>query len=177
MKAFLLLGLLFCVPARAAAPAFYFGEVIYVKEQSKEKSVALSLVKRVVLPEENRIVETVVEKRDGIAMEFETRLLRVGKTNSFELDMRGFPIKGMMNFVGEEWNWNGWSYDFLAQLPKGTQLIRGHGAIAANGHIVTSKTIEILEQGADVNRILRTEDLAPVSEAIYEAKRTELLSK
>lgn len=180
MKTLLLLSLLVCsLSARAAAPApaFYFGEVTYLNEQTKEKGTALSLVKRVVLPEQNRIVETVVEKRDGIATEFDTRLLRIGKTNSFELDLRGFPIKGVMNFVGEEWNWNGWNYDFLAQLPKGTQLIRGQGAIFPNGHIETTKTIEILVQGEDTTRIVRTENLAPVSEAAHTAKRAELLAR
>ena len=166
-------------PAAHAADstvAFYFGKVTYL-EEGKAPAYAVSLVKREVIPAENKIMETVVEKDDEKAEEYPTLLVRVGTTNSFELLIKDFPMKGVMNFSGPEWNWDAWTYDFVLTLPHVTQLIRGTGAITAANHVETSKVIEFLAPGKNPVRIKRTEDLEPVTEVFYGTKRAELLGK
>lgn len=123
-------------PALALETRYYYGDVKFFSIEGKLSGETVSLVKRVLDPEHNKIMETVLqpgEKPGQAAQEYVVEMVRetdnVFKTN-------GSPA-GYLKFFGKEWEWTSWDYSI--PLEGGASLL-GSGFLSGK-YLLTSKTL------------------------------------
>lgn len=158
------------VAASAETVSYYFGKVTLSSADGKTPyGNTYSLVKRTISPQNNTIVEAVMQppQVEGLpADEFITSLTRKGNSLDFDVSGQDKSFGGTITFSGEEWNWDGWTYSIA--FPNGG-TIQGEGRLTAYG-IQTRKILTSPE--APAMQIL--EDLAPITQEKYEEIKAKL---
>ncbi|MEO6392532.1 MAG: hypothetical protein ABIP75_11815 [Pyrinomonadaceae bacterium] len=130
---------------------------------------SVSLVKRTLMPAESKIIELVasIDAR-GPVKEY---------TTIFEIKGAAFTVKdqegtfaGSGELIGAAWDWSGWKYNVnMLGDNKGTLTAED---TFANGTLMVKKSFS----GPDGKmRVLFSEELKPISKAMYELLHAKLL--
>jgi hypothetical protein len=156
----------------SAAVGYYFGTVALVSPDGKTPyGKTVSLVKREIRPEENAIVESVIQpprKPTDNAREFIATMTRIAGTNEFEAADSGQTFSGRLSFEGRDWSLPRWTYDI--RLKEGGRIL-GTGWLESEG-IKTEKRF----LGPDGKpTISMKEDLRSISRDEYARRRREML--
>lgn len=150
--------------------SYYFGEATFLSADGKQVfGKTPSLVKRVIQPRFQRINETVLQpptNPEQLAQDIETSLVRIGKSNDFNVTDNGHTFSGVMRFTGTGWNLPTWTYDL--KLRSGGKMV-GKGSVGPEG-IKTEKVF----QGEHVTMI--REDLRPITAEEYARRHQEMLN-
>ena len=148
--------------------SYYFGDVEYLSADGKTVyRKTTSLVKRTINQTSQTIVEVVTQPDDkdpSKTVEYETTMGRVGKTNEFAVSDKSKNFSGSLVFAGTDWKWHEWVY--YIDLSTGGK-ISGKGQLDEKG-ITTHK--QVLNPDGSVS-VLVNENLAPISEEDYKAKK------
>jgi hypothetical protein len=157
----------------AARTEYYYGQVVYSSADGKiEYGKTFSLVKRLIDPVAERILETVLqpsEKPGGKPDEYVTELKRAGPTAVFNASDPGKTFTGTLAFSGgAAWAWTVWLYDL--KFTAGGSL-KGRGELS-QGAVKTEKIFTKPDGGA--TRI--TEDLKAISLRQYNAQYKKMLA-
>jgi len=147
----------------------FLGEVKTLSPSGQLLSTSLSLVRRVLRPAENRIVEIVETIEPGKPVrELTTTFTVDGSAFTMRDDDATFTGSGRL--VGEAWAWTGWSYDVEMTGPRKGR-VRGEDALDARG--LTARKSFATPDGTV--RVLFEETLQPVGKATYDILRAKLL--
>jgi hypothetical protein len=149
---------------------YYFGDVKhFAPDGAKVLWKTTSLVKRVLDPSQNTIMETVTQPPrapNSPAVEFTMIGTRVGNTNTFSVTAPDHSYSGAMTYSGPDWKWSHWSYDLTM---KTGEKIAGGGSVTGEGVKITKLW---LGPGGELTRLIQ-EDLKPISEAKYTRLKAE----
>lgn len=150
---------------------YYLGEVKMSSPTGQPYGSSLSLVKRTVMPAENKIVEIVTSiDPNGAAQEF-TTVIAVKNSNFTVKDNEG-TFDGTGAFIGTPWRWSRWKYSVnMIGERKGTLIAEDR---IINGAIVVKKSFYSPDKQL---RVMFAEDLRPVGKEVYEILHKKLLAK
>lgn len=150
--------------------AYYFGEAKIVSPTGQPFSSTLSLVKRVLKPAEDRIIEQVVFLDPRRPAEEHITILDV-KGSVLSIRDEGGSFTGEGQLQGKAWEWSGWKSSIKFTDGKGT--LKSEDTLTVNG--IQAKKWFYRPDGK-VSAVI-TEELKPISKEAYELLRSKLLQK
>lgn len=162
-------------PAPGPAPpeqvAYFLGEVKMSGPTGQPYGSSVSLVKRTVMPAENKIVEIVLSlDAKGMAQEY-TTVLAV-KDTKFTLKDEEKTFEGEGEYTGKPWAWTGWKYQ--------VNLIGERKGVLKAEDVLTETGIQVKKAYYSPDSQLRvnfSEDLKPISKEMYDLLHTKLAAK
>lgn len=150
---------------------YFLGEVRMSSPSGQPMGSSLSLVKRTLSPDENKIVELVVSIDPAkLTREF-TTIFEVQGTKFVMKDGEG-TFAGEGELSGKAWEWNGWKYEVDFTGPRKGRL-RGEDILGPDG-------IQVKKSFATPDGVVRVqfnEDLKPISKVTYEILRAKVLTE
>lgn len=120
---------------------FYYVALALGFCEGREVALEKSLVSRIFLPEEGKILEETInikrkEKyRDYFIIDFENN--SVPGENSFKLENEQGLYKGEGKLFGKPWNWHKWS--FVVELSGGHGEVRSENKMLDDGTVIVNK--------------------------------------
>lgn len=151
---------------------YYFGDVAIRSPDGKTSyGKTVSLVKRVIDPDKNQIIEFVLQPPrlpQQKPKEIKTTLTRLANSSEFSAEDDDRTFTGKMNFSGTEWSWDRWTYEI--ELKNGSRLT-GSGTIDSSG----LKTEKIFVQPDGTTSVLIKEDLKAIEQREYDRHRAEMI--
>lgn len=153
---------------QSASTTYYLGEVRMSLPSGQPAGTSVSLVKRTLLPADNRVVEVVATIDAAKPVREYTTVFDVTGARFRMKDEEG-TFTGEGEFSGSPWEWTGWKYDVVMSGQKGR--LQGDDVITPAG-LSVRKSFSTTD---GVVRMLFAEDLKPVSKAVYEVLRLRLL--
>ncbi|MEO8136758.1 MAG: hypothetical protein ABI831_22635 [Betaproteobacteria bacterium] len=170
-----LLGCSFCgvAAAQSAAPAqvaYYLGEVRMSSPAGQLLGASVSLVRRTLLPAENRVIEVVASIDPVKPVREYTTVFAVNGSRFAMKDEEG-TFTGEGEFSGKPWEWTGWKYE-VAFTGQSKGRLQGEDVVSATGLSVKKS----FSSADGVVRMLFTEELKPVTKAVYDVLRARLVA-
>ena len=163
-----------CYPQTSSPPqeqaAYYFGEAKITSPTGQPFGSTLSLVKRILKPAENRIIEQVVFLDPRRPAEEHITVLDV-KGSALSIKDEGGSFTGEGELQGKAWEWNSWKSNVKFTDGKGT--LKSEDTLTGNG--IQAKKWFYRPDGK-VSAVI-TEELKPISKEAYELLRSKLLQK
>jgi len=125
------------------------------------------LVKRIVQPAQNRILEIVHHPGER----FEAQLIRLEKSTTFAASDEGKSWTGFLEFSGKEWSWDSWSY-FV-------RMSDGSGSLIGKAKLMERTfTIEkFFHDAAGKKKARLFEELRSISENEYQDRLRKMQEK
>lgn len=150
---------------------YYLGEVKMSSPTGQPYGSTLSLVKRTMLPAENKIVEVVTSiDLKGPTQEY-TTVIAVTNSKFTVKDNEG-TFNGTGELIGTPWQWNSWKYS-VNMLRDRKGMLTAEDTLV-NGAIVVKKSFYSPDKQL---RVVFTEDLKPISREMYDILHAKLLVK
>jgi hypothetical protein len=163
-NAFLCLAVANADDKPAGETTYYFGESRMTTPDGKPIRTSLSLVKRVVNPNESRIEEHVLSITDKESKAFVAIMEVKGK--KFTMTERSNAFTGDGELVGEAWKWKEW---------KSTSKVVGGTVTSEDKLTDQGLTAKKSFAGADGKVVVQfAESLKPISQQTYEILYTRL---
>ncbi|MEO7761780.1 MAG: hypothetical protein ABIS68_07700 [Casimicrobiaceae bacterium] len=159
--------------AQQSAPvdqeSYLFGEVRTLTPDNRLLTTTLSLVRRVLKPSENRIVEIVETIEAGKPVREFTTVFEIAGAKFTIKDQEG-TFSGHGELVGKPWEWTGWNYEVEMLGPRKGRL-KGEDVLGPTGLSVRKSFIT----PDGTTRALFTEELRPIGKAAYDILRGKLV--
>lgn len=150
---------------------FYLGEVRMSSPTGQPYGVSLSLVKRTMVPAENKIIEVVMSIDPKDPPREYTTVIAV-KDSKFTVKDDEGTFEGNGQLVGTPWRWKSWSYS-VNMLGERKGTLSAEDTLVNNGIIVKKSFY-----GPDKKlRVVFAEDLKPISKEVYDILRAKLVGK
>ena len=150
---------------------YFLGEVRMSTPAGRLVATTLSLVRRAVTPDENRIVEVVASLDATKPTKEFTTVFAVQGSRFVMTDAEG-TFTGAGEFKGAPWEWSGWSYE--VEFTGATQgKLKGEDVLNADG--LTARKSFMTPDG--VVRAQFVEELKPITKAAYDILHSRLLPK
>jgi hypothetical protein len=157
-------------PASQEQAAYYFGEAKITSPTGQVFGTTLSVVKRILKPAENRIIEQVVFLDPRRPPEEHITVLDV-KGSKFTLRDDSGTFTGEGDLTGKAWEWSGWVSNIKFTDGKGT--LKSEDTLTNN--VITAKKTFYRPDGKPSALIV--EELKPISKEAFELLRSKLLQK
>ncbi|HEX8265814.1 MAG TPA: hypothetical protein VF596_10435, partial [Pyrinomonadaceae bacterium] len=168
------LGCLLTVSAQAISTAqeqvtYFLGEVKMSSPTGQPYGSSISLVKRTLIPAENKIVELVATVDAKEPTKEYTTIFNV-KGSKFTVKDEEGTFAGEGEMIGKAWEWTGWKYS-VNLLGQRKGLLKAEDTLTSNG-LTVRKSFSSPDGQV---RVVFAEDLKPISREMYELLRTKLL--
>ncbi|MEP7083461.1 MAG: hypothetical protein ABI854_01895 [Betaproteobacteria bacterium] len=150
---------------------YFLGEVRMSTPAGRLVATTLSLVRRALTPDENRMVEVVASIDSTKPTKEFTTVFEVQGSRFVMKDAEG-AFTGAGELKGAPWEWTGWSYEveFTGATPgklKGDDVLNGDGLTARKSFMTPDGVV----------RAQFVEELKPISKAAYDILHSRLLPK
>ena len=158
-------------PTPVEQTTYFLGEVKMTSPSGQPYGSSISLVKRLLKPAENKIVESVLSVDPKQPAREYTTIFDV-KGSKFTVKDEEGTFAGEGELLGKAWEWGGWKYSVsMLGERKGT-------LIAEDTFVGGSLRVKKSFQSPDGQvRVLFSEDLKPISKEMYEILHARLLAK
>jgi hypothetical protein len=151
--------------------AYFLGEVTLTTPAGQLLGNSLSLIKRILMPAEGKIVEIVASIDPAKPTREFTTIFELTGSRFVMKDAEG-TFTGEGDLTGVAWEWTGWKYEVEFTGARRGRL-KGEDVLGPGG--LTVKKSFATPDG--VVRMLFAEDLKPVSKGTYDILRAKVLSE
>jgi len=149
---------------------YFLGESKMTSPTGQPYGSTLSLIKRTVKPEENKIIEQVISINQREPTKEYIAIFDV-RGSKFKMKEQGGGFTGEGELIGKAWEWTGWKS--TSNLAGGRGKLISEDTLTKDGLLVKKSFYSPDEQ----LRVIFSEDLNQISKEMYDILRSKVLPK